>query len=182
MDGEMSKTNSIQRIIQFAPALIIIVLISLCWFSLSRDGSKKQNTANLFQANKVAIDGLDGQPLAWLQSSKPCSIVHVWASWCPACQHDHAKLLALQAQTVCQIIGVINKDSKEEALRFLGENRNPYDAIGEAGPHSVIALGVTTVPLTLLLGEDGKLVKRHEGQIDRSFLEAHYRLVEKIIR
>ena len=69
MDGEMSKTNSIQRIIQFTPALIIIVLISLCWFSLSRDGSEKQNAANLFQANKVAIDGLDGQPLEWLQSS-----------------------------------------------------------------------------------------------------------------
>lgn len=174
----MRKPNHTQRVILVTPALLMLVVITLCWLGLSRDAPQKKKSPDFFQAKKVEIDGLDGQPLAWQQSNKPCTILHVWASWCPACQQDHAKLLALQAQTTCQIIGVINKDSKAAALEYLGENRNPYDALGEANPHSVIALGVTTVPLTLLLDKSGNLIKRQEGQINHDFLKDHYALVE----
>jgi thiol-disulfide isomerase/thioredoxin len=178
----MAKKRHTQHALLVAPAFMMIAIISLCWLGLSKDTIEKQKTVSVFYADKVVIEGLDGQPLVWQQSTKPCTIVHVWASWCPACQQDHAKLLALQTQTACQIIGVINKDSTETALGYLGANRNPYDALGEASPHSVIALGVSTMPLTLLLDEQGNLIKRQEGQIDSSFLEVHYRHMEKLTR
>jgi cytochrome c biogenesis protein CcmG/thiol:disulfide interchange protein DsbE len=175
----MSKANSAQHAILVAPFLIIITVLSLCWIGLYRDSGEKQNDSRVFHADNVAIEGLDGQPLVWQQSSKPCTILHVWASWCPACQQDHAKLLALRAQTACQIVGIINKDSQDAALGYLGDKRNPYDALGEASPQGVVALAVTTVPLTLLLDAQGNLIRRQEGQIDNSFLEAHYRLMEQ---
>lgn len=56
-------------------------------------------------------------------------IVNFFASWCPPCRAEHPTLTAL-AEAGVPLYGVNYRDRTDQALGFLDELGNPYDAIG----------------------------------------------------
>ena len=99
-------------------------------------------------------------------------LLNVWASWCVSCRAEHALLTALSRTRVVPIYGLAYKDTRENALTFLGLFGNPYvlsiqDMDGRAG----IDYGVYGVPESYLIDRTGVIRFKQIGAISMDVIE-----------
>ena len=99
------------------------------------------------------------------------SVVNFWASWCPPCRAEHPLLMRLREENV-QMIGIVYKDTDENARRFLGAYGNPFDRVG-ADRRGMIGLswGLFGVPETYVVEASGKILVRHLGPLNEDVLQ-----------
>ena len=93
-------------------------------------------------------------------------LLNVWATWCPACRHEHPVLNKL-AEAGVVIHGVNYKDQREPAQQWLRDLHNPYqlnieDAKGSLG----LDLGVYGAPETFFVDAKGIIRHKFVGTID----------------
>lgn len=101
-------------------------------------------------------------------------LVHYWASWCEPCKTDIAILKDLIGRYGGRlaIVGV-NVDARLEDMQaYLAEARLPWPQIYEPGgleSRPAVELGVVTLPMMILLDEQGRVVNRNvlAGELER---------------
>ena len=108
----------------------------------------------------------DEQRLITEKDLKGPALVNVWATWCPACRHEHPVLNKL-AEAGVVIHGVNYKDQREPAQQWLRDLHNPYqlnieDAKGSLG----LDLGVYGAPETFFVDAKGIIRHKFVGTID----------------
>lgn len=132
---------------------------------------------------------MQGQPFPFLESrtlagdafdfntlkGKPF-IVNVFASWCPGCKAEHPHLAPLKQQANLPLIGIAWKDKPVNISLFLAHKGNPYDAVvvDDSG-RLALALGLTGVPETLRVDENGIITHIYKGAVNAKVIE-HYLL------
>jgi cytochrome c biogenesis protein CcmG/thiol:disulfide interchange protein DsbE len=97
--------------------------------------------------------------------------VNFFASWCPPCRVEHPILTAL-AEAGMPLYGVNNNDRVDQALSFLTELGDPYDAIGRddrAG--NGLNWGIVAMPETFFIDENGVIVLHFRGPVTRRSIE-----------
>jgi cytochrome c biogenesis protein CcmG/thiol:disulfide interchange protein DsbE len=99
-------------------------------------------------------------------------LLNVWASWCVSCRAEHALLKALSRTGVVPIYGLAYKDTRENALAFLGSFGNPYvlsiqDRDGRVG----IDYGVYGVPESYVIDKTGTIRFKQIGPITMDVVE-----------
>jgi cytochrome c biogenesis protein CcmG/thiol:disulfide interchange protein DsbE len=88
------------------------------------------------------------------------TLLNVWASWCYACRQEHEVVAQLSRQGL-RIIGFNYKDKTQDAVDWLAQLGNPYEAIVEDADGRVgIDWGVYGAPETFLIDEQG--IIRHK--------------------
>ena len=124
------------------------------------------------------LEGLtrDGEPVPALTDAAiegDLTLVNVWASWCVPCRQEHPHLMQLAERGAVKVVGINYKDQPENALRFLGELGNPYEAVGvDASGRTAIDWGVYGVPESYLVDETGTIVYKKVGPFsEESFAE-----------
>ena len=110
---------------------------------------------------------LDGKNLDSKTMAKGPILVHYWASWCSPCKADMAELRKVQAKYArqnLQIVGVNLDTDARVAIEFLNSAKSfPWPHLHEQGGFEsslAIRLGVLSVPVTILIDGEGKVVKR----------------------
>ena len=99
------------------------------------------------------------------------TLVNVFASWCVPCRQEHPILTELAKDERLTIVGINYKDRNDNALRFLGELGNPYDAIGvDPNGKAAIDWGVYGIPESYLVGADGTILYKKVGPFDERSL------------
>ncbi|MCR9121140.1 MAG: DsbE family thiol:disulfide interchange protein [Phyllobacteriaceae bacterium] len=99
------------------------------------------------------------------------SLVNIWGSWCAPCREEHPWLMELAEDPRIQIVGFNYKDKPENAIRFLRQLGNPYDAVGADGNgRTAIEWGVYGVPETFIVGPDGTIAYKHVGPISEDIM------------
>ena len=98
------------------------------------------------------------------------TLLNVWASWCGSCRAEHSLLMELARDGV-PLYAINYKDTRADALGYLGQGGNPYRAIGfdEAGQVG-IDWGVYGTPETFVIGPDGVVRYKHVGPLSRQVL------------
>ncbi len=93
-------------------------------------------------------------------------LINVWASWCVACRQEHPVLMAVARERQVPLIGLNYKDKREDALRVLKTEGNPYEvSIVDANGRVGIDWGVYGVPETFVIDKQGVVRERHVGPI-----------------
>ncbi|MGA9031489.1 MAG: DsbE family thiol:disulfide interchange protein [Sulfuricaulis sp.] len=105
-------------------------------------------------ARKVSRDDLHGRVY----------LLSVWASWCVACREEHPLLNELTSRKAVTIIGLNYKDTREDALRWLGALGNPYElSLSDQDGRLGIDLGVYGVPETFVIDKQGVIRYKQIG-------------------
>jgi cytochrome c biogenesis protein CcmG/thiol:disulfide interchange protein DsbE len=117
-----------------------------------------------FALDPVAGLNMPGLSSADLRKGK-ITVVNVFASWCVPCHQEHPVLLTLPALGV-NLVAIAYKDQMENTRRFLGQDGNPYAAVGaDLSGRTGIDLGLTGVPETYIVSGDGIIADKIIGPI-----------------
>ena len=119
------------------------------------------------EGKRIPFSGkdLDGHPFDLKKMKGKIVVIHFWETWCESCidEFDELKRLASKYRSELVVVGANLDTDQAKVTRFLKDNPK-YDWIQLHAPGSVeesplaIQLGVTTLPMTLLIDADGKLV------------------------
>ncbi|MGV1758616.1 DsbE family thiol:disulfide interchange protein [Rhizobium sp. A22-96] len=138
------------------------------------------------KAPKLALPPLEGSNLPSLTDDAikgKLTLVNVFASWCIPCRDEHPVLKELAKDGRLNIVAINYKDTSENALRFLGELGNPYNAIG-IDPNGTAAIdwGVYGIPESYLVSPDGTILYKQVGPFTATSLkEGLYPAIEKAL-
>ena len=111
------------------------------------------------------------------------TLVNVFASWCAPCHAEHPLLMELAKDKRFRIFGINQKDTPENARRFLGSKGNPYAAVGvDANGRASIEWGVYGVPETFIVKGDGTIVHKLIGPLTEGNFVAFKAEIEKALR
>jgi cytochrome c biogenesis protein CcmG, thiol:disulfide interchange protein DsbE len=165
------------RVLLFVLPLVLLAgLVAIFAVSLDRDPGLVQSVLIDKPAPATVLPPLEGSGLPGLDPSAfkgQVTVVNVFASWCVPCRDEHPMLEALKAETGVRLVGINQKDATENAMAFLTELGNPYDAIGvDANGRASIDWGVYGVPETFVVNADGIVTYKHIGPISAQSLEA----------
>jgi len=150
-------------------AFLLLSALFLLQLLSGRDASDVPSALIGAPAPATALPPLQGSGLPGLDPQAfqgEVTLVNVWASWCGPCRQEHPLLVALSRDPGLRIVGINQKDSSANALAFLNELGNPFDAVGvDANGRASIEWGVYGVPETFLVGPDGKISFKHVGPL-----------------
>ena len=100
------------------------------------------------------------------------SVVNVFASWCLPCRAEHPFITKLSKMNVAKVYGLNFKDTPKNALKWLQELGDPYDAIG-ADPRGRVGIdwGGYGIPKTFVIDGTGKIRFKYVGPLNGDILE-----------
>ncbi len=158
------------RILLFTlPLVLLAALIAVFAVSLDRDPGLVRSVLIDKPVPPTTLPPLEGSGTPGLDSSMfegEVTVVNVFASWCVPCRDEHPLLLEIKERTGVKLAGINQKDAPENALAFLRELGNPYDAIGvDANGRASIDWGVYGVPETFVVNAAGIITYKHIGPI-----------------
>jgi thiol-disulfide isomerase/thioredoxin len=115
---------------------------------------------------EATLQGLNG-PVRKLSDfrGKPL-IINVWASWCGPCREETASLERLawsEAAHGVTIIGISTDDYPERALAWLKASNATFNHFIDRKLELENMLGADKLPLTVLVGTDGRVIDRIVG-------------------
>ena len=158
---------------RFLPLIILLGVITLFLFGTFKKNTRVIPTPLIGQ--EVPIMGLEtrfyedfeSNILEDILKSNKIKIINFWASWCLPCEVEHPILMGLSKKSDFIIIGVNYKDTEKGSAEFLNEKGNPYDliVIDDEGMMG-IEMGLTGVPETFVVNEEGKIIYRIVGPIN----------------
>jgi Thiol-disulfide isomerase and thioredoxins len=104
-------------------------------------------------------------------------ILNLWAPWCGPCVKELPALAALQKAVPAEKLVVVPVDSGRETLPeaqafLVAHGAGNLQSYSDPNAQTLRALGGFGLPLTLLIGKDGKEIARAEGTPDWSNPEA----------
>lgn len=111
--------------------------------------TKKMMTANIFRGH--------------------VSILHVFATWCVACQAEHPLIMDIANSKAVVVYGLDYKDNRSIALQWLAKYGNPYhDIIADDRGELGINLGVYGTPETFLIDKNGIIRAKFIGPLTKT--------------
>lgn len=151
------------------PLLLLVGLVAVFAMSMNRDPSLVRSVlidkpAPEFAMAAVPELGVPGFDTASLKGH--VTVVNVFASWCIPCRDEHPLLLALRDVSKVRLFGINQSDAPENAVAFLTELGNPYEAVGADRDRRVsIDWGVYGVPETFVVDANGIITFKHVGPL-----------------
>ena len=151
-------------------AIVILVMALLVYSLASHPGSAPQvgDPVPEFQ-----LTALDGSSMDLASQRGNVVVINVFASWCDPCRQEAADLEQVwrtyQDKGV-QFYGIAYKDAESKAQAFLDEFDVSYPSTVEPGNRTARAYGLTGVPETFVVDQQGELVHHFLGPITQSQL------------
>ena len=158
---------------RFLPLIILLGVITLFLFGTFKKNTRVIPTPLIGQEVPIMeletkfYEDFQKNDLEDVLKIDKIKIINFWASWCLPCEVEHPILMGLSKKSDFIIIGVNYKDTEEGSAEFLNDKGNPYDlvVIDDEGMMG-IEMGLTGVPETFVVNEEGKIIYRIVGPIN----------------
>jgi thiol-disulfide isomerase/thioredoxin len=132
----------------------------------------------------ATMQGLNGRPRRLSEFRGKPLIINVWASWCGPCRQEMASLDRLAWLEVARdfnIIGISTDDYPERALAWLKDSHATISQFIDARLQMENMLGASRLPLTVLVGADGRVLDKIYGSREWDSPDA-LRLIRRTFR
>ncbi|MEO6571662.1 MAG: TlpA disulfide reductase family protein [Ilumatobacteraceae bacterium] len=145
-------------------ATAIVLLLAACG-SPSGDGAGER-------LPDVPIERLDGSATISLSDIRGPAVVNLWATWCAPCRREIPDFEAVHRARGDEVafVGINIGEDAERASEFLDGIGVSYDQFLDDRGEVVTALRTTAMPVTIVVGSDGRVSTRHLGPMDQDDL------------
>lgn len=130
-------------------------------------------------APTVALQQIDGPPIAVSDIAGQPVVVNLWATWCPPCRREMPLMAEVAASRDDITFLFINQGEGAEKIRsyLAAENLKLNRVLLDPSMQIPRHYGSMGLPTTLFLRADGSLASMHMGEISREALNAN---IEKL--
>jgi len=145
------------------PILSIVLLFSFPIVTFASTPGEVREGAVLREATLYGFGG-DVRRLSEFRG-KPL-IINVWASWCPPCRAEMGSFERLYkrfGESQFSLIGISTDDDSSAAFNFLIKEGLTFANYADYKLTMENMLGADTIPLTLLIDANGKILKKIRG-------------------
>lgn len=171
---EASQNQSTHRSLSpawIAAGVIAVIVLALLGYGLLASPSEPPRVGG--PVPDFQLTALDGSSMNLGSEQGQVVVVNFFASWCAPCRQEAAALeqtwLDYQDRGV-QFFGIAYKDADSKAQAFLDEFDVTYPSTVEPGNHTARAFGLTGVPETFVIDQQGLLVRHFLGPITQAQL------------
>lgn len=154
-----------------AGAIIALLVLALLGYAILAGPTEPPQVGS--PVADFQLTAFDGRPMDLSSQHGSVLVVNFFASWCAPCRQEAAALeetwRKYQDRGV-QFFGIAYKDADSRAQAFLNEFDVTYPSTAERGNRTARAYGVTGVPETFVVDQQGLLVRHFLGPITQSQL------------
>ena len=161
---------------RWSPAWIAAIIIAVIVLALLSYALASQSTASVQVGSPVPdfqLAALDGSEMSLSAQQGKVVVINFFASWCAPCREEAAALeqtwREYQGQGV-QFFGIAYKDADSKAKAFLDEFGITYPSAVEPGNRTARAYGLTGVPETFVINQQGHMVRHFIGPVTKAQL------------
>jgi len=161
-------------LIAFTAMAVVIGLFFLVRHRVLSPATGVTNIAQHPRAPEFSLPALTGQTLTLSAYRGKVVLLDFWATWCDPCREEIPHFVEFQNKYQgkgLQIVGISMDDGPEPVRAFYQSFHINYPvAMGNAKTGELYG-GVLGLPITFLIGRDGRIVARHIGATDTSVIE-----------
>lgn len=169
-DEEQKSSSTISPAWLAAGAVAVLVLALLAYAILAKPTSVPRAGDPV---PGFALTALDGSTMDLAAHGGDVVVINFFASWCEPCREEAAALeetwMVYQDRGV-QFYGIAYKDANSKAQAFLDEFSVTYPSTVDPANRTARAYGLTGVPETFVVDQQGLLHRHFLGPITRADL------------
>jgi len=147
-------------------AVAVLVLALLVYGLVGRPASQLERGSPVPDFELTAFDG--STPISPGTQLGKVVVINFFASWCDPCRREAPAIEQVwreyQARGV-QFFGIAYKDAASKAQSFLSAYEVTYPSAADLKSTVSRAYGVTGVPETFIIDQEGRLVRQFLGEI-----------------
>jgi cytochrome c biogenesis protein CcmG, thiol:disulfide interchange protein DsbE len=163
----VTRSLSTRRLWAIAPIGLFLALAGLFMWSMFGQRVDKHASALIGKpAPNFVLPAIKGGDLDLSTYKGRAIILNFYASWCAPCRVEHPQLLQLARDRRFVVLGVSYRDDPSKTGAYLDELGDPYVQSGIDRQGSVgVQFGLAGVPETYVIGADGLILTRHQGEL-----------------
>lgn len=159
--------------------IVIVILLAVTAYEVTRRGPTPAKpggpgAAERSLAPDFTLQDLNGQPLALSNYRGKIVLLDFWATWCAPCRAEIPHMVEFQdkyREQGFQVVGISMDDGPKPVREFYQEFKMNYPvAIGNDKLADSYG-GVLGLPVTLLIGRDGRIEAKYAGIVEMPVLE-----------
>lgn len=115
---------------------------------------------------EATLQGLAGKSKRFSDYQGKPLIINVWASWCGPCRAEMGSLERLARRyggKQFNVIGISTDDDGKAAAAFIKKSKVTFDNFLDSKVFLENMLGANTIPLTILVDAQGKVLEKARG-------------------
>lgn len=126
------------------------------------------------EGNSIKLSDFNGQPV----------VVNFWASWCPPCKAEMPEFNKVWEELGSEVVFMMvnmtdgRRETEEKAKEYLEEQDYSFPVYFDVNQEAAYGYGVTSLPTTLFIDEEGYLVTGSIGMIDEDKLRTGIQLIQ----
>lgn len=157
--------------------LIVVIVIAVVVYEGARRNSHSKGGhpgAVDSSAPQFSLQDLDGKSLALANYQGKVVLLNFWATWCTPCRGEIPQFVDFQntlGPQGLQLIGISMDDDAKPVHEFYQQFKMNYPVgIGNANLAESYG-GVLGLPVTFLIGRDGRIAAKYVGATDLAALQ-----------
>jgi peroxiredoxin len=159
--------------------IVVVIMIAFAVYKVSRRSSgpaKGSHPASLVHsvAPDFSLRDLNNQPLDLANYQGKVVLLNFWATWCAPCRGEIPHFVELQdnyREQGLQVIGISMDDDAKPVREFYQQFKMNYPvAVGNEKVAESYG-GVLGLPITFLIGRDGRVAVKYLGEVAMPALE-----------
>jgi cytochrome c biogenesis protein CcmG, thiol:disulfide interchange protein DsbE len=161
-------SNLIRWISANAPLAFFLLLMFFLWRGLQRDPHLLPTALLNKPTPEFRITTLQSKDehFASYELQGKVSLLNVWATWCGYCRREHPVLMDIANKQDIPIYSLDYKDDRQQALKWLEQNGNPYKKTGfDIDGDVAIDFGVYGTPETFIIDKHGVIRYKSVGAL-----------------
>lgn len=172
----MNKANTIALLVIII-VLVIAGSVTYFFYSTPNDALDSEAKKTLSAESGLSFTDLDGNTITFDQFEGKVRVVNSWASWTPFSVQELKDLHTIAAEFKDQGVAVIainRKESKEQAVQFLGSIQTFENITFALDPEDAYyaSIGGFSMPETMIYDAKGNLVTHKRGSMTQEEMRA----------